>query len=123
MKNSLKEEFKSHLIDTVNDRFDEYTTDFEELHHTAFNETPYIIGNGRANDWLKKHDITSWDAIAKVVQWENDTFGEITLPIDGITPETIVNKYVYAMTEDLCYELENPFKSNKEEMIKLIKLL
>ena len=98
MKESIRQELLSHVIDTIKDK---QLTDFDELHYYAFNEDYYIIYHSRAIAWLKKHDIDSFEAIAEVIEWESEVFGEVTLQPEDITPEKIVNLYVYIKGEEL----------------------
>lgn len=94
MNESIKAELKQHLIDTINDYQDD-ETDFDELHHRAFNEDYYIIGYYQSSEWLKSHDVDAFQAIAYVIEQENMHFGESHLKPDDINSERIVNLLVY----------------------------
>ena len=103
MKNTLKNELLSHIIDTIKDQD---ITDLDELHYHAFNEDHYIIGYYNAEQWLKHHEISPFEAIADVVEWQNAAFGEVTLEPEDINAEKIVNLYVYIKGEELLSEYD-----------------
>jgi len=103
MNNTLKTELLEHIINTIKDQ---QLTDFEELHFHAFNEDYYIIGYYNAEQWLKQHDISAFEAISAVMEWEQNAFGELTLKPEDINSETIVNKYVYTFGENLLAEFD-----------------
>jgi hypothetical protein len=94
MNQSIKQELKQHLIETVlntdNDR-----TDYDDIHFEAFNEAYYIIGYYQASEWLKAHNVDPFKAIAYVIEQENNHFGESNLKPDDINSEKIVNLLVY----------------------------
>ena len=54
--NSVELELVEHIIDTINECFDDCTTDFEDLHFHAFNEDYYIVYYSAAREWIKKGD-------------------------------------------------------------------
>ena len=103
MKNTLRIELLEHVIDTIKDLD---LTEFEELHHEAFNTDYYIVGYWNAEQWLKQHDISAFEAISDVIQWERYNFGEVSLRSEDINAETIVNKYVYILAENLLAEFD-----------------
>jgi hypothetical protein len=95
MNESIKQELKYHLIQSLKDRFNDDCTNFEELHHVAFNEDYYIIGYYQASEWLKSHDVDAFEAIAYVIEQENNHFGESNLKAEDMNSERIVNLLVY----------------------------
>lgn len=99
----LRDELIQHVINTIKDQ---ELTDFEELHFHAFNEDYYIIGYYQADQWLKSHDISPWEAIEKVIEWERDALGEVTLAPEDINSEKIVSMYVYVVGEELLAEFD-----------------
>ena len=103
MNNTLRIELLEHIINTIKDCD---ITNFEELHHEAFNTDYYIIGYYNAEQWLKQHDISAFEAIADIIEWERDNFGEVTLKSEDINAESIVNKYVYTLGENLLAEFD-----------------
>jgi hypothetical protein len=110
MKDTIKQELLSHVIDTINDQ---ELTEFEELHFHAFNEDHYIIGYYNAEQWLERHGVTAWEAIGAVLDWEAEVFGETHSTSDDVKSETIVNKYVYLLGEELLSEFDLDQSSEK----------
>jgi hypothetical protein len=104
MKNSIYKELLSHVIETIEDRDLE---NFEELHFHAFNEDYYIVGYYEAEQWLKRHDVSAFEAIQEVIDYEQTNFGEVNTDINL---EAIVNMYVYIKGEELLadFDLEQP---------------
>lgn len=98
MNKSVYQELLNHVINKINDLELE---DFEELHHTCFNEDYYIIGYYQASEWLKNHNIDPFEAIADVIEWQQENFGETFLNHVDINSEKIVNLYVYIKGEEL----------------------
>ena len=107
MNTKLRNELINHVIETIENQD---LNNFEDLHFNAFNEDYYIIGYCHADMWLKKHDISPWEAIGDVIEWELDTFGEVNITADKINSESIVNLYVYMLGEQLLgdFDLELP---------------
>lgn len=94
MNNSILAELKDHVLDCINDgRITEDNLD--DAHYVAFNEDYYIIGYYQADQWLKKHDVTPWEAIAYVIEQEKEHFGLSTITHDQINSESIVNLLVF----------------------------
>ena len=60
MENTIRKELISHVIGRINDLD---LQDFDELHFHAFNEDYYIIGYYNAEQWLKEHDVSEFEAI------------------------------------------------------------
>ena len=98
MKNSIREELTEYINDFNKD---------EQNHFTMFNEDYYIIGYWNAEQWLKKHDLDTFEAIGICNDYERDQFGEINTQFDNA--EKLVNHLVYWMGWDLCSELDLPF--------------
>ena len=113
MNNSIINELKSHVIDLINDGHIN-ADNLEDAHHVAFNEDYYIIGYYNADQWLERHQVSAWDAIAYVVEQELNLFGESDLKTIDINSETIVNKLVFFAGYDLDIEdLHNEIKGGK----------
>jgi hypothetical protein len=94
MNQSIKQELLQHLTEAVLNTDDD-RTDYDEIHHEAFNADYYIIGYYQANEWLKAHGVDPFEAIAYVIEQENNHFGESNLKFDDINSEKIVNLLVY----------------------------
>lgn len=99
----MKNELIQHVINTIKDQ---QLEDFEDLHFHAFNEDYYIIGYYQAEQWLVSHDISTFDAIADIMEWEQNNLGEITLNHEDINAEKIVNLYVYMKGEEILQEFD-----------------
>ena len=97
-KHTIEEELLLHIIETLNERYSEEDTNFEDLHYYAFNEDYYITYHYKAIAWLKKHDVDAFHAIDTVINYELDNFGSTHT---DISPELIVNMYVYLVGEEL----------------------
>jgi len=103
MRNSVREELKGYLLELVNTAtFNDENKD--DWHHIAFNEDYYIIGYYQASEWLKKHNIDTFEAIGVCQEWEENVLGEKQKSYDN--SETTVNMYVYVMGEELLNELD-----------------
>jgi len=101
---TIKNELSEYLQEFVSDQ--DYrcdVADLSELHHEAFNESYYIIGYYRAEQWLKKHDVSAFEGIKFVQDYEREQFGD-----EGVrtydNAETLVNMIVYIIGEQLVYE-------------------
>ena len=98
MKESIYKELLSHTIDTLENQD---TLDLNELHHLAFNADYYIIGYYNAEQWLLKHDLTAFEAIAEVIQYQEHIFGAMTFSASDINAEYIVNQLAYFYGEEV----------------------
>ncbi len=107
MKKSVYQELLSYSIERLEDilSYDE-NFDLEDLHQVLFNEDYYIIGYWSASQWLKKHDYDPFEAIAEVIEFEQNTFGEVNLKADDINSEKIVNLLAYFLGENLLSEFD-----------------
>jgi len=100
MRTSIKEELTNYIKDLKNDNV--LTNDNkEDWHYLAFNQDYYIIGYYNASQWLKKHDLDPFEAIATCQQYEIDNFGECATIYDN--SERVVNMLVYIYGEELIY--------------------
>tara|TARA_R100000951_G_scaffold71034_2_gene59918 strand:+ start:2640 stop:2993 length:354 start_codon:yes stop_codon:yes gene_type:complete len=103
MKTSVKTELANHLLNLINDGV--LTNDNkDDWHFHAFNEDYYLIGYYNCSEWLKKHDIDTYEAIAICQDYELEMFGEFQTRYDN--PETTVNMLVYIYGEELINEFE-----------------
>tara|TARA_R110001606_G_scaffold127073_3_gene261128 strand:- start:1893 stop:2243 length:351 start_codon:yes stop_codon:yes gene_type:complete len=110
MKNSIKLELASHIIDRINDGVID-NSNRDEWHFHCFNEDFYIIYHSAAIEWLKQHNLDTFEAIEIVKEYEESNFGEMTT---GINPEAIVNMLAYIYGE----ELLNSFDVDTVEELK-----
>jgi hypothetical protein len=101
MRASIKVELQQHVQDLIEN--EALTPDnVDEWHHIAFNQDYYIIGYYNAEEWLKQHDVSAFEAIADIVEYEKDNFGEVTSKLDNA--ESVVNMYVYILGEEIISE-------------------
>lgn len=101
MTNTLNLELASHILDRINDGV--LTDDnMDDLHFHCFNEDYYIVGYYNAEQWIKEHFVSTFDAINTVKEYEIDTFGEMNTDINS---ESIANMLAYIKGEDLLSEL------------------
>ena len=117
MKNSVKKELASHVIDKI---IDGILTDDnkDEWHFYAFNEDYYIIGYFESGEWLKNHNIGEFEAAVICQQYELDNFGETTIYSNA---ETVVNMLAYIYGEELIYSTDaKNTEELKNEMYEII---
>ena len=96
MKKSVKEE----LLEYINDNKNDYS---EELHFHLFNEDYYIIGYYQAQEWLDQHEITVFEALETIREYEDFRFGECKHYTNA---EETVNMLVYIYGEELLCEMD-----------------
>tara|TARA_B100000902_G_scaffold108276_2_gene109981 strand:+ start:11342 stop:11692 length:351 start_codon:yes stop_codon:yes gene_type:complete len=105
--NTIKTELTQYIQDNIlltdkqkNNICDQY---LEDLNFRLFNEDYYIIGYYKAEQWLKKHNISVFAGIEFVQDYERENFGE-----DGVrnydNAEKLVNMIVYIIGEELIYQ-------------------
>jgi len=103
MKTTIENELKSHLLDRIKDSV--LTNDNkDDWHFHAFNEDYYIVGYYQAEQWLKEHGLSAFEAIGICQDYERDNFGECLKSYDNA--ETTVNMLVYIYGEELLSELD-----------------
>jgi len=109
MRTSIREEFKQRAIDYVNDGV--LTNDNkEEWHFYLFNEDYYIIGYYKAEQWLKSHDVSPFEAIGILKDYQEENFGETDL--DYSSSESVVNMLAYVLGEEWMQEDGEEFIEN-----------
>lgn len=96
--NSMREEAIEAIIEALEDGFDGYYCD---LHNEVFNTDYYIIGTYKAKEALREYDV--FDAIEKVMEYENDNFGEVTTEL--YDPEKLVNMLFYIIGDEIIGEM------------------
>jgi hypothetical protein len=86
---------KQQSINSIQNELVEHIDEDEgELHHQLFNEDYYIIGYYNAEKWLKLHNVTVFEGIEYVQDYERDNFGECRNYTDA---EKLVNMIVYVI--------------------------
>jgi len=102
MNNTVKTELRNYLLDCINDEV--LTNDnVDDWHFHAFNENPYTIYYNEAIEWLKKHNIDTFEAVDIVREYEIDHFGEFTTEINSVS---IVNMLVYIYGEEIIHSYD-----------------
>lgn len=96
--NSMRDEAVEAIIETLENGFDGYYCD---LHNEVFNTDYYIIGTERAKKALREYDV--FDAIERVMEYENDNFGEVTTEL--YDPEKLVNMLFYIIGDEIIGEM------------------
>ncbi len=107
MRNSIKEELKIYMEDFIKDLGSDIHEiyDGHELHQKAFNEDYYIIGYHQGEQWLKKHDVSVFEAINFVQDYEREMFGaDAVRSYDNA--ESLVNMLVYIVGEEITTEID-----------------
>lgn len=94
-------EFLTHIADNIGEYKGEY---FDDLHHLLFNHDYYIIGYYKAEQFIKKNDLNTFDLIKYCQEMEKENFGEINITFDNA--EKLVNHYAYWRGEELLHSLE-----------------
>ena len=98
MNKSIIVELKAHVLSLINDCVLTEENGYA-WHFHAFNEDHYLIGYYNCEEWLKKHDVSAFDAINEIVEYEQDNFGEVHTKFDNA--ESVVNMYVYIKGEGI----------------------
>lgn len=112
---NIKEELKEYVNDHIKgfdymdnfDKFSEREQDriTEDLFQDLFNTDYYIIGYYQAEQWLKEHDISIFEGIEFVQDYERDNFGN-----DGIRNYTNAEQLVNMITYIIGYDVINELK-------------
>jgi len=103
MKTTIKTELASHILDCINDGV-LTNENRDDWHFHAFNEDYYLIGYFQCSEWLKKHNLDVFEAIAICQDYEIEMFGEFSKRYDN--SETTVNMLAYIYGEELINEFE-----------------
>ena len=100
MNDSIKTELQEYTSEYLQDGWDGRTAD--DLHHELFNLDYYIVGYYAAEQWLNKHNVTVFQALEYVQDWERDHTGEARMYHDA---ERLVNMLVYIAALDVVHEM------------------
>ena len=82
--------------------------DISDIHHEMFNEDYYIIGYHQAEEWLKKHDLSTFEAIRICNYHEEMECGTIYTEFENNNynnAEKLVNVLVYWLGEEVLQEI------------------
>ena len=114
MKNSVKLELTNHILDLINDGVIT-NENIDETHYHAFNEDYYLIGYYQCSEWLKKHNIDTFEAIEICQTYETEMFGESKIYDNS---EKSVNMLAYIFGEELLNSLSyNTVDELKESLL------
>jgi len=97
--NTIKTELKNYIEENINN----YASNDEDLHFHLFNEGYYIIGYYNAEQWLKEHNISVFEGIEFVQEYERENFGTVKTYDNA---ESLVNMIVYIVGGELIYQEE-----------------
>ena len=103
MKQSIINELIAHAQDLIESGHINHDN-IGDAHHIAFNEDYYIIGYYQAEEWLKKHDVTPWEAISYVIEQQKELLGEAILLPDDCNSEHVVNQLVFFAGVEVDFE-------------------
>jgi hypothetical protein len=98
---TIKEELKTYIEDNIND----IDCHDEDIHQELFNVNYYIIGYYQAKQWLKMHNISVFEGIQFVQDYEREHFGNDAIQTYD-NAEKLVNMIVYIIGEELIYQEE-----------------
>lgn len=111
MKNSIIEELESHINDLIENGV-LTLENVDDWHFHAFNEDHYLIGYYNCEQWLKKHDVSPFEAIETIREYEMLNFGRCDT--DFSSSENVVNMYVYIMGEQLLSDIQGDLVESLE---------
>ena len=101
MNHSINKE----LLEAIQDSCADYIGEtYETLFMDRFNNSPYLIGYYQCEQWLKQHDVSPFEAIAYVIEKEQEQFGETYLKPEDINSEKVVNLLTYFAAEEILYD-------------------
>ena len=104
MKDSIRVELVEHLSYFISENnLIKWAKPESDLHFLAFNENYYLIGYYQCEQWLKKHELSVFEAIRICKDYELEHCGECYTDYDNA--EILVNHLVYWYGFDLCNEL------------------
>ena len=72
--------------------------DLNDLHNELFNQEYYLIGYYKCEQWLKHHNLNTFEAIEFCQEWEKDNFGECKQYTNA---EELVNMITYIIGEEI----------------------
>jgi len=118
---TIKTELQEYIKNNINDYKDDILNSREpvnELHQELFNQDYYLIGYYNCEQWLKRHNINTFDGINFVQEYEKDNFGECKQYTNA---EQLVNMIVYIIGEEILFN-DKEFSINKikNQLITLI---
>ena len=92
-----QDEIQQYFYDWLADQDKEWIKENkDDLHNIAFNTDYYIIGYGKAEEWLGSH---TFEVIGIIQEYEKDNFGEVHTDLSD--SEKVVNMYAYIVGEKI----------------------
>ena len=101
----IESHFKDYILENGEYLKENDTYFLDDLHHHAFNEDYYIIGNYQAKKWLED---SVFDVFEVIRQYESDNFGEVNTNLSS--PESVVNMYAYIIGEYIVYKWREEYE-------------
>ena len=77
--------------------------DRDEAREQVTNLDHYIIGYYQAEQWLERHNVTAWEAVSFVQEWEKENFGECR---EYDNAESTVNMIAFILGYEAMYSME-----------------
>jgi hypothetical protein len=106
-----QDEIQQYFYDWVADQGQEWIKENkDDLHHHAFNTDYYIIGYGKAEEWLGTH---TFEVIRIIQEYEKDMFGESYTDLSD--SEKVVNMYTYIVGEQIVYDYIETLEDEDED--------
>ena len=118
MNASIEKELISHIYESIEDYVG---LDVNDIHHHLFNESYYIIGYYNAEQWLLKHGLSAFAAIAIVKEYEVGNCGGLYTDISN--SEKVVNMLAYIYGEELLHRSTTAINSSGELSVDLAKII
>ena len=106
---SVTQELNQYIVESCMGEMS-YSAMDEDLHYKLFNEDYYIIGYYKAEQWLKKHNLNIFQAIAFCQDYESKNFG-----YDCVRSYTDAEKLVSMLTYIIGQELVEVFKNKLQD--------
>ena len=100
---TIKTELQEYIKDNINyyeDTILNSREPIQDLHHELFNQDYYLIGYYNCEQWLKHHNLNTFEAIRFCQEYEKDNFGDCKQYKNA---EELVNMIVYIIGEEILY--------------------
>ena len=98
--NTIKEELESAICEYMEENELDFSSDID-VHRAkddVVNDDWYMIGYYQCDQWLIKHDVTVWEAIAFVMEYEKEHYGASRVYTNS---EDTVNMIAYIIGQDV----------------------
>jgi len=110
-----QDEIEQYFYDWLADQDKDWINDNkDDLHHHCFNTDYYIIGYGKAEEWLGS---LAFEIIGIIKDYEQDNFGELFTDLSD--SEKVVNMYVYIVGEQIIFNYLKTLEEEEEEKEEL----